>query len=118
MEGPTGLGNCPACSASGTLAIGLNVSSGSNLDNVNVNHQVEHVQLFVEQHMHKTELVASSLQAVGKDRKETTTPFGVNLMRSQVLYQAAKYYTGLPRDLKVLKFQPAPVFLVLPADCT
>ncbi len=34
--------------------------------------------------------------AVEKKRKEKTTPFGVNLMRSQVLYRAAQGDNGVP----------------------
>jgi len=33
---------------------------------------------------------ALSFRKKRKERKEKTTPFGVNLMRSQVLYQAAQ----------------------------
>ena len=44
---PTGLGNRPACSASGTLAAGLHVCSRSNFDCVNVSHQGEHVQFSI-----------------------------------------------------------------------
>ena len=44
---PKGLGNRPACSASGTLAAGLNVCSTSNVDCVHVSHQGEHVQFIV-----------------------------------------------------------------------
>ena len=41
---------------------------------------------------------ACKLQQVEKKRKEKTTPFGVNLMRSQVLYQAAQSATGTDRS--------------------
>ena len=34
--------------------------------------------------------LTDSMQVTCKKRKEKTTPFGVNLMRSQVLYQAAQ----------------------------
>ena len=35
-------------------------------------------------------MVCSSTRALGTVQKEKTTPFGVNLMRSQVLYRAAQ----------------------------
>ena len=40
-------------------------------------------------HLAPSALVWYILKSCRKKEKENTTPFGVNLMRSQVLYQAA-----------------------------
>ena len=41
-------------------------------------------------------LCCSGKHLSGKKRKEKTTPFGVNLMRSQILYQAAQTCQPVP----------------------
>ncbi len=49
-----------------------------------------------------TEMLSMYQLVLEKKRKEKTTPFGVNLMRSQVLYRAAQ---GL-KDVEVVLARP------------
>jgi hypothetical protein len=59
-------------------------------------------------------LLRTSREGLEKERKEKTTPYGVNLMRSQVLYRAAQHVKAcIVAKCEWLKMHP----LILECAC-